>query len=138
MRALKINTHGIPVSPLLRVPPSPIPTPWRLSRCNRVGILKLLRFSNSHMIVGTTQAAQILNISTARLRILLVTGRVKGAYKTGNMWLMPLFDGKPIIEPGKRGPAPSWHCERKNSPDQNPHYKPRGKGGKGKGKGEKN
>ena len=88
------------------------------------------------MIVGTTQAAQILNISTARLRILLVTGRVKGAYKTGNMWLMPLFDGKPIIEPGKRGPAPSWHT--KNSQDRNPHYKPRGKGGKGKGKGEKN
>ena len=116
MRALKINTHCIPVSPFLPIPPSPIPTPWRLSRYNRVGILKLLRVSNSHMIVGTTQAAQILNISTARLRILLVTGRVKGAYKTGSIWLMPLFDGKPIIEPGTRGPAPSWHP--KNSQDR--------------------
>ena len=36
------------------------------------------------MIVGTTEAAKILNISTARLRVLLSTGRVEGAYKTGN------------------------------------------------------
>ncbi len=86
--------------------------------CN--GILILLRFSNSLMIVGTTQAAQILKISNARVRILLVTGRVKGAYKTGKMWLMPLFNGKPIIERGTRGPAPTWDCEEENSPDPKP------------------
>jgi hypothetical protein len=28
------------------------------------------------------------------------------------MWLMPLFDGKPIIKPGKRGPAPRWRNPR--------------------------
>ncbi|MEB3283605.1 MAG: DNA-binding protein, partial [Lyngbya sp.] len=39
------------------------------------------------MIVGTTEAAQILKISTARLRVLLSEGRVEGAYKTGKMWL---------------------------------------------------
>ena len=35
------------------------------------------------MIVGTADAAKILNISTARLRVLLIAGRVQGAYKTG-------------------------------------------------------
>lgn len=64
------------------------------------------------MIVGTTEAAKILNISTARLRILLIEGRVEGAYKSGRMWLIPLFAGKPIIEKGKRGPAPRWRNPR--------------------------
>ncbi len=64
------------------------------------------------MIVGTTEAASILNISTARLRVLLMAGRVKGAYKTGKIWLMPLFNGKPIIQRGKRGPAPRWRNPR--------------------------
>lgn len=65
------------------------------------------------MIVGTTQAAKILKISTARLRVLLIAGRVEGAYKTGKMWLIPLFDGQPIIKKGKRGPSPSWRNPRK-------------------------
>ncbi len=64
------------------------------------------------MIVGTTEAAHILKISTARLRVLLIAGRVEGAYKTGKMWLIPLFDGKPIITRGKRGPAPRWRNPR--------------------------
>ncbi|MEL7038482.1 MAG: DNA-binding protein [Cyanobacteria bacterium J06592_8] len=64
------------------------------------------------MIVGTTEAAQILKISTARLRVLLIAGRVEGAYKTGRMWLMPLFNGKPIIKRGTRGPAPRWRNPR--------------------------
>ncbi|MEB3278292.1 MAG: DNA-binding protein [Lyngbya sp.] len=65
------------------------------------------------MIVGTTEAARILKISTARLRVLLSAGRVEGAYKTGKMWLIPLFKGKPIIERGTRGPAPRWRNRRK-------------------------
>ena len=65
------------------------------------------------MIVGTTQAANILNISTARLRVLLIQGRVEGAYKTGKMWLIPLFNGKPIITKGTRGPTPKWRNPRK-------------------------
>ncbi len=76
------------------------------------------------MIVGTTEAeswrcrfpsrqtfqeaAAILKISTARLRVLLMSGRVQGAYKSGKMWLMPLVNGQPIIKQGKRGPAPRW------------------------------
>ena len=65
------------------------------------------------MIVGTTEAAKILKISTARLRVLMIEGRVEGAYKTGKMWLIPLINGKPIIKRGTRGPAPSWHNSKK-------------------------
>ena len=64
------------------------------------------------MIVGTTEAANILNISPARLRVLLIAGRVKGAYKTGRLWLIPLYNGKPHIERRKRGPAPRWRNSR--------------------------
>ena len=65
------------------------------------------------MIVGTTEAAKILNITSARLRFLLIRGRVEGAYKTGKMWLIPLFKGKPIISQGTRGPKPRWRNPRK-------------------------
>ncbi|MEB3282971.1 MAG: DNA-binding protein [Lyngbya sp.] len=67
------------------------------------------------MIVGTTEAAHILKISTARLRVLLIAGRVQGAYKTGKMWLIPLVKGKPIIQRGTRGPAPRWRNPRKRA-----------------------
>ncbi|MGK7899624.1 MAG: DNA-binding protein [Xenococcus sp. (in: cyanobacteria)] len=65
------------------------------------------------MVVGTSEAAKILKISSNRLRVLLVEGRVEGAYKTGKFWLIPLFNGRPIIERGKRGPAPRWQNPRK-------------------------
>ena len=64
------------------------------------------------MIVGTIQAAKTLNISTTRLRVLLKAGRVKGAYKTGKVWLMPLFNGYPIIEKCDRGPKPKWDKQK--------------------------
>lgn len=65
------------------------------------------------MIVTTTAAAKILKISPSRLRYLLITKRVEGAYKVGKIWLIPLFDGKPIICKGKRGPAPHWRSARR-------------------------
>ncbi len=65
------------------------------------------------MIIRTTAAAKILNISTSRLRVLLANQRVEGAYKTGKIWLIPLFNGKPIIKKGSRGPAPRWRNSRK-------------------------
>ncbi len=40
--------------------------------------------------VGTTQAAFLLNISTARLRLLLRQGRLKGAEKFKRFWVIPL------------------------------------------------
>jgi hypothetical protein len=42
-----------------------------------------------------------------------MAGRVQGAYKTGKMWLMPLFNGKPMIKRGTRGPAPRWRNPKK-------------------------
>ncbi|MGB3636176.1 MAG: helix-turn-helix domain-containing protein [Rivularia sp. (in: cyanobacteria)] len=60
------------------------------------------------MYVGTTEAAKILNISTSAMRYLISQGRVKGAYKAGRNWIMPLFNGMPIISKGKRGPKPKW------------------------------
>ena len=65
------------------------------------------------MIVCTSEASKILNISSARLRVLLSEGRVEGAYKSGKTWMIPLFKGRPIIEKRKRGPAPRWCCPRK-------------------------
>ena len=41
-----------------------------------------------------------------------MAGRVEGAYKSGKMWLMPLFNGKPIIKRCKKGPAPRWRNPR--------------------------
>lgn len=60
------------------------------------------------MYVGTTQAAELLKITPARVRYLLAQGRVKGAYKVGKIWVIPLFKGKPIIRRGSRGPKPKW------------------------------
>ena len=48
--------------------------------------------------VGTTEAANLLEISSRRLRTLLAEGRVYGAYKSGKFWLIPLYNGLPIIE----------------------------------------
>ncbi|MEO1376360.1 MAG: helix-turn-helix domain-containing protein [Cyanobacteria bacterium J06635_10] len=63
------------------------------------------------MYVSTSQAAEILNISTSRVRYLLAQGRVKGAYKVGRTWIIPLFEGNPIISRGSRGPKAKW-CRR--------------------------
>lgn len=63
------------------------------------------------MYVGTTEAAEISNISTSRMRYLVAQGRVKGAYKVGRFWIIPLFNGMPIISRGSRGPKAKW-CRR--------------------------
>ncbi|MBE9212097.1 helix-turn-helix domain-containing protein [Plectonema cf. radiosum LEGE 06105] len=60
------------------------------------------------MYVSTTQAAEILNISTSRMRHLVSQGRVKGAYKCGKSWIIPLFNTMPIISTGSRGPKAKW------------------------------
>ena len=62
------------------------------------------------MVVGTTEAAFLLNISTARVRLLLKQGRIKGACKSGRSWLIPLNgQGIPEIIPGRRGPDGTWN-----------------------------
>ncbi|MDJ0508160.1 MAG: hypothetical protein QNJ64_02725 [Crocosphaera sp.] len=60
------------------------------------------------MFVGTTEAAKRLGISASRLRVLLQEGRVEGAYKAGKMWLIPLYNGVPVIAKRQRGRKPQW------------------------------
>lgn len=60
------------------------------------------------MYVHTTKAASLLEISPRRLRQLMQQGRVKGAYKTGKFWLIPLYNGMPQITKATRGQAGTW------------------------------
>ena len=60
------------------------------------------------MYILTTQAASLLGISSRRLRKLLQEKRVKGAYKSGKYWLIPLYKGLPVIIKAKRGQAGTW------------------------------
>ncbi|MCT7973037.1 helix-turn-helix domain-containing protein [Laspinema olomoucense] len=60
------------------------------------------------MLVGTKEVAQLLGVSSDRVRRLLLDGRVHGAYKISNVWVIPLKDGMPVITKGTRGPKPTW------------------------------
>lgn len=64
------------------------------------------------MFLGTAEAANLLNISTARVRILLSQGRIQGAYKIGRAWAIPLVNGLPVVRQGSRGPKPRWQSPR--------------------------
>ena len=62
---------------------------------------------------GTTEVATLLGISAQRVRVLLKENRIMGAYKiNGKTWVIPLFDGMPIISGKKRGPKPRWHSRQ--------------------------
>ncbi len=61
------------------------------------------------MYIGTTEAANLVGVSTTRIRYLLKQGRIEGAYKAGKIWVIPLFNGTPIITEGSRGPKAKWH-----------------------------
>ncbi|NEP53836.1 MAG: DNA-binding protein [Moorea sp. SIO3C2] len=64
------------------------------------------------MIVGTTQAASLLGISSQRLRMLLSKDRIKGAKKVGRFWQIPLYDGVPVVTEGRRGPKGTWNQDK--------------------------
>ena len=65
------------------------------------------------MYIHTTKAASLLEISSRRLRQLLQQGRVKGAYKSGKFWLIPLYDGLPQVTKAKRGQVGTWKTGKK-------------------------
>jgi len=59
-------------------------------------------------MVGTTEAAYLLDISGQRLRQLLKAGRVVGAVKVGRYWRIPLFNEMPKIVVINRGTKGTW------------------------------
>jgi hypothetical protein len=59
-------------------------------------------------IIGTTQAAFLLGISSARVRVLLAQGRIKMARKIGRVWIIPLFKGMPKVIDRRKGPIGTW------------------------------
>lgn len=57
---------------------------------------------------GTTGAAFLLGISSARVRKLLAQGRIKRAKKMGRVWVIPLFKGMPKVTNCRKGPRGTW------------------------------
>ncbi len=58
--------------------------------------------------VDTKKAAKILQVTPRRVVYLLQQRRIKGAYKSGKAWAIPLYRGKPRVSRGTRGPTPRW------------------------------
>ena len=56
------------------------------------------------MLIGTTKAANLLDVCCQRVRQLLKAGRILGARKIGRFWQIPLYNGMPKVIPGTRGP----------------------------------
>ena len=65
------------------------------------------------MYINTTQAASYLDISPRRIRKLLAENRIKGAYKCGHVWLIPLYNGMPQVIDRKHGQKGTWKRTRK-------------------------
>lgn len=59
-------------------------------------------------MIGTTEAAKLLEISARRLRYLLAQDRVIGAFKAGRNWVIPVIEGLPKIKAASRGPKSIW------------------------------
>ncbi|NJL64282.1 MAG: DNA-binding protein [Methylacidiphilales bacterium] len=59
-------------------------------------------------MVGTSQAASLLDVCEQRVRQLLKEGRVVGAEKVDGFWRIPLFNGMPKVREGTRGPKSTW------------------------------
>lgn len=64
------------------------------------------------MLSDTRQTAKLLGISTTRVRLLLAQGRIRGAYKLGKFWVIPLYNGMPVVSKGTRGPSISFKSAR--------------------------
>jgi excisionase family DNA binding protein len=66
------------------------------------------------MYLSVKQLADNLGVSTNRIRKLIADGRIKGAFKVGNIWVIPVVDGKPQATKGSRGPELTWKRCRPN------------------------
>ncbi len=63
-------------------------------------------------VVGTTEAAFLLNISVSRVKVLLQQERIKGAKKEGRVWKIPLIKGIPQVKECNRGLKGTWRRKR--------------------------
>ncbi len=63
------------------------------------------------MLIGTSQAASLLDVCPQRVRQLLKEGRVVGAEKIDDFWRIPLFNGMPKVIEGTRGPKSTWSID---------------------------
>lgn len=68
----------------------------------------MLQINLMNKIVGTTEAAFLLNISVSRVRVLLQQNRIKGATKVGRVWKIPLYNGMPKVEERGNGLKGTW------------------------------
>ena len=66
-------------------------------------------------MIGTTEAARLLQICAQRVRQLLYEGRIVGAKKIGRFWQIPLFNGMPKVKKGSRGPKGTWRKRISNA-----------------------
>ncbi len=69
-----------------------------------------------NQIVGTTEAAFLLNISVSRVKVLLQQNRIKSATKKGRVWRIPLFNGIPKVEARGRGLRGTWRTRPYQKP----------------------
>ena len=63
-------------------------------------------------IVGTKEAAFLLNISVPRLKVLLQQQRIEGATKESGVWRIPLIKGIPKVKECDRGLKGTWRRKR--------------------------
>ncbi|MDE1828532.1 MAG: helix-turn-helix domain-containing protein [Candidatus Micrarchaeota archaeon] len=49
--------------------------------------------------LSVTQAAKILDLDRSRVKLLCSQGRIQGAFKVGNAWIIP---DPPVIKPPKQ------------------------------------
>ena len=60
------------------------------------------------MYIHTVECAEFLKVSVRRVQTLLTQNRIQGAFKENGRWKIPLFDGRPIVSRGQRGPLARW------------------------------
>ena len=55
--------------------------------------------------VNAIEAAEMINVNDSRIRQLCIEGKLNGAFKIGDTWLIPR-ESVTNYKPGKRGPKP--------------------------------
>ena len=72
----------------------------------------MLQLKLMNKVVGTTEAAFLLNISVSRVKVLLQQNRIEGATKEGRVWKIPLYNGIPQVQEKGSGLKGTWRKKR--------------------------